>query len=378
MHNSATMLLFAFRKSHKGFFETVLKESKSPSSFKVLSTRELIFPSCNGFSDLKKVDFKPACDFATKELFAKVNLKFPKIFIYVFFYIMAYINYFRYYKALSQGYTKMLLWNGGKFRQLIAIEIAKLKGIHVYYYENGLLPNKVVLDPKGINYNNSVPRDREFYENYVNDKELPQKLVPRVTRHVDKFSSDNKSSLPNEYIFIPFQVDYDTQIIKNSPWVHNMRELFDVIENLAKNTKCNFILKEHPSSGINYPDLHKRAENITNLSFQNGYSTQELIQNSMAVITVNSTVGVESLLFHKKVIVLGNAFYTIDGISKSVRKLDELIEVVQNIEDIDLPEVLIDNFLRYLNYDYLISNDDDICKKFAEYLLKDNSKGDNI
>jgi capsular polysaccharide export protein len=371
MHDNATILLFAFRKSHKGFFETVVKESRSPKSFKVLSTREIIWPSCSGLSDLKNVDFKPACDFATKELFAKTNLKFPKFLIYMYFNILAYITYFRYYKVLSKGYTKMLLWNGGKFRQLIAIEIAQLKGIHVYYYENGLLPKKVVLDPKGINFNNSVPRERKFYENYVNDKELPSELVPRATRHVDKFDTDKATELPKEYIFVPFQVDYDTQIIKNSPWISNMRELFGVIENISKNTKYNFVLKEHPSSGVNYPDLHKKVVNIPNITFQNGHSTQELIEKSLAVITVNSTVGTESLLFHKKVIVLGNAFYTIDGISHYAKSIEELSMLIDKLDKLELNEDLIDNFLRYLNYDYLISNDDDICRKFAEYLLKD-------
>ncbi|QFR48647.1 hypothetical protein FJR48_02470 [Sulfurimonas lithotrophica] len=370
MHNNATILLFAFRKSHIGFLNRIVKDSKLAENFKVLSTRNLIFPSLIGISNLKNINFKLICEFATKEFYAKTNLKFPRFLVYNFFKIMAYVNYFRYYKALSQGYTKMLLWNGGKFRQLIAIEIAKLKGIHVYYYENGLLPNTLVLDPKGINFDNSVPRNREFYESYKNNKELPQELVPRATRHIEKFNSNNVTELPLEYIFVPFQVDYDTQILKNSPWIENMRELFNVIENLAKNSQYNFVLKEHPSSGINYPDLHTRAKNIKNVSFQNGYSTQKLIEKSLAVITVNSTVGMESLLFNKRVIVLGNAFYTIKGITYPATSEKELLEIVGQLEKLEFDEELVRKFLTYINYDYLISNDDSVYRIFAEYLLK--------
>ncbi|WP_373074043.1 hypothetical protein [Sulfurimonas sp.] len=373
MHKGATILLFAFRKSHVGFLKRIVNESTSPNSFKVISSREILSISCKGLSDLKNISFKKACDFATKEFFAKSGLKFPKFLIYSFFSILAYITYFRYYKVLSEGYTKMLLWNGGKFRQLIAIEIAKLKNIHVYYYENGLLPNTLVLDPSGINFENSLSRDVKFYESYENDKELPKELVPRATRHVEKFNSDKATELPSEYIFVPFQVDYDTQIIKNSPWVKNMRELFSVIENTAKNSHQNFVLKEHPSSGINYPDLHKRVKNIPNMSFQNGYSTQELIEKSIAVITVNSTVGIESLLFHKKVIVLGNAFYAINGITHPVKSLDKLNKLIGNLDNLEIDVELVDKFLRYLNYDYLIEKDEEVYKKFANYLLDEKN-----
>ena len=148
-----------------------------------------------------------------------------------------------------------------------------------------------------------------------------------------------------------------------------MRELFYVVQKIAEESAYHFVLKEHPSSSINYPDLQKKVEKTHNISFHNAYQTQELIENSSAVITVNSTVGVESLLFHKKVIVLGNAFYGIDGISLTVNSVDSLSEVVSNLDSLEFNTRLVDNFLQYLYYEYLIFEDDHMYENFAKFLL---------
>ena len=248
------------------------------------------------------------------------------------------------------------------------MQIATVCNIHIYYFENGFLPKTKALDKKGVNYGNSVPRERGFYECYKGDLDLPKELIPRVSNHVKKFNSQ-KEELPKKFIFVPFQVDYDTQIITNSPWIKNMRELFYVVQKIAEESDYHFVLKEHPSSSINYPDLQKKVEKTHNISFHNAYQTQELIENSSAVITVNSTVGVESLLFHKKVIVLGNAFYGIDGISLTVNSVDSLSEVVSNLDSLEFNTRLVDNFLQYLYYEYLIFEDDHMYENFAKFLL---------
>jgi capsular polysaccharide export protein len=368
IHNK--VILFAFRTSQIKFFNNILKENKT-SNYIIKTTKKAIIPSFKAFKDIHNIDFTEAITFAVDEFYAKTsNFKIPKFIIQSFFTTMAYFNYFRYYKVLDNNYSKMLIWNGGKFRQRIAIEIAKLFSIKVYYYENGLMPNRIVLDKRGINYNNSVPRNKDFFINYENNKNLPTELIPRISKHKDKFEIQT-NPLPEKYIFVPFQVDYDTQILSQSPWITSMRVLFDVIEKASKNTNIHFILKEHPSSHINYPDLHKRVKNIVNISFENGYATQELIQNSIAVITINSTVGVESLLFSKKVIPLGKAFYDIENISFGAKNIKELINTIQNIDNIAFNKQLVDNFLKYLYYDYLIIKDEKMYNNFVRFINND-------
>jgi len=363
------VLLLAFRRSNAKFFKTLV-EYCDCTNFKIISTREVLFPSWQGIGELKNVNLTQAVNFAVDEFYAKTNLTIvPKFIIRLFFTLFSYINFFRYYKIISPNYLKILIWNGGKFRQRVAIEIARIKGIKVYFFENGLLPNRIVFDGKGINYENSVPRDKEFFQNYQNDLALPTELIQRVGKNSKKFSGE-KEKLPPKYIFIPFQVDSDTQIITHSPWLRNMRDFFNTIESIASKTDWHFVLKEHPSSNRNYPDLHTRASKIDNITFANSYLTQELIQNSSAVITINSTVGVESLLFHKKVIVLGDAFYNIEGVTYRASDEVSLLKIIEEIEEIVIDDTLIDNFLKYLYYDYLIPNDENVYKVFAELLKK--------
>jgi len=361
------ILFLSFRKSTYDYFIKITKHIPS-GNFEIIQTKKIFSVSLKGIKVLHKVDLEQARVFAVDEFVAKRGVFIPRLIINAYFLLLSYICFFRYYGAINKGYSKILIWGGGKFRQRIALQIATVCNVQIYYFENGLLPKTKVLDKKGINYNNSVPREREFYECYKGDLELPKELVPRVSKHVEKFNSQ-KEALPKKYIFVPFQVDYDTQIITNSPWIKNMRELFHVIQKIAVKSDYHFVLKEHPSSSINYPYLYKEVDKIHNVSFHNAYLTQELIENSSAVITVNSTVGVESLLFHKKVIVLGEAFYGIDGISLSVKSVDSLIDVINNLDSLEFNVRLVDNFLQYLYYDYLIFEDVHMHENFAKFLL---------
>jgi len=359
------ILLFAMRVKHKKFFLNLRKES--PDSFDIVHTRDILSVSLKGYRDIKKVDFTSAIDFAIEEFLVKTNLKIPKVLLKFYFRKMAVLTYFRYYRFIDKKYDYILLWNGGKYRQLIALEIARIHKVKPLFYENGLLPNRIVLDRKGINFENSVPRNRAFFEAYTNLQELPQTLIPRKAKNIEKFQEIGET-LPKNFIFVPFQVDSDTQIITNSKWVKNMRVLFSLIEKLSLSCNYNFVLKEHPSSSKNYPDLHKKTKKMKSISFANGYSTQELIEKSLAVITINSTVGIESLLFKKRVMVLGDAFYTIDGITKGITSYQILLDTIKNLDDWKFEEKLVENFLKYLFYDYLIPNDENIYKNFFKFI----------
>ena len=368
---STKILLLAFRTSQRKFFQKLQKRSTKENLFEIVSTKSILFPSISALREIHKVDLEPAIEFAVKEFYAKTDINIPEVVLKFFFTLLSIYNYMRYYKILRKGYQTVLLWNGGKFRQRIAIEIAqKLFNTQVCFYENGFLPNRIVFDKRGINFDNSVPRDQAFYESYTSTTELPRTIIQRRGKREEKFQV-LKDPLPSQYIFVPFQVDYDTQIITHSQWVHTMRELFTLIESIAKQTSWNFVLKEHPSSGKNYPDLHDRTKNIQSIQFANGYTTQELIEKSSAVITVNSTVGIEALLFHKKVITLGNAFYNINNISLRASSEEELLELIKNLDSKSIDFALVDKFLQYLYDDYLIPDNSDIYDTFIQRLTHD-------
>lgn len=244
----------------------------------------------------------------------------------------------------------LAMWNGSHryCRLLLALLPA---GCRTFFFENGLLPGTTTLDPKGVNYHNSVPRDAAFYRDYQAPLESVEggiTLIPRKPRN----NGLAPIILPEKFIFIPFQDDRDTQVRLFSPWVSNMRELFALGERLVRDTGLTVVFKEHPSSRESYPELHRRTHQ--RLLFANGNSTQELIESCQFVITLNSTVGLESLLLGKPVLTLGQAFFNITGLVMHAENTEELLDIAREFPKWPLDEGVRRNFLRYMAAEYCV------------------------
>ncbi|NLY04435.1 MAG: capsular biosynthesis protein, partial [Campylobacter sp.] len=187
------------------------------------------------------------------------------------------------YRVEKDSVDTILMWNGSHRYQRVISSLYQSK-LRLVYFENGLLPNTTTCDFKGVNYLNSVPRDKKFYIDMYDEYDiesicLDKDLVPRKTKKVF-----DEIELPDEFIFVPFQDDRDTQIRNFSPIFKNMRDLYSFISSGLSSSDNVFVVKEHPSSKIDYSDLHYRDKNII---FANGNLTQELILKSKAVLTVN-------------------------------------------------------------------------------------------
>jgi capsular polysaccharide export protein len=346
------ILYFSINKKHKKFFE---KLSSRCCRGDIIDSKKIFKISLKALGERPNLSFP--IELRVKDFIAKYGFERFEDAIKRVYRVIAKFYYIRYRSVINSSYSHLVVWNSSLFRQNIASIIAKELNIEVISLEGGLLPNRFVMDKRGVNFLNSVPRDREFFKNYKNSKPLPNSLIPRVAKDKRKFEIKKDIKLPKEFIFVPFQVDYDTQILIHSPWIRDMKHLFFIIEEIANSLKINFILKEHPSSKKSYPLLHKRAKKNSYITFANSHNTQELIEKSKAVITINSTVGIESLLFYKRVVVLGDAFYSIDGVTKKAKDIKSLIQILEDIDKFKVNRELISNFLKYLYYEYLIESD---------------------
>lgn len=246
--------------------------------------------------------------------------------------------------------TTVVMWNGShRYCQLLRSVLPV--GCRTFFFENGLLPNTTTLDPQGVNYRNSVPRDAEFYRRYQApaDAAIAQStLVPRKPRSTAAVPIE----LPERFVFIPFQDDRDTQVRLFSPWVGDMRELFALGERLATETGMTVVFKEHPSSRESYAQLHQRCNE--RVLFANGNSTQQLIEACEFVITLNSTVGLEGLLLGKPVLTLGQAFFNIPGLVMHADCAAELMEIARAFPDWPLEACIRENFLSYMAAEYCV------------------------
>lgn len=278
----------------------------------------------------------------------------------------------------------------------IPLAVARKKKIKTLIFEDGFFrPNTVVLDEKGVNFNNSCPREREFYEhlaidqekfhNFLNEEKMkiskPKtkfSLSPRhilgLVRHPKRILtiySGFKLYLNNsfyqrkeieDYVLLPLQVRTDSQILCHSS-IKDMRDLVAVcISALAKynqraKKQLALVIKEHPMDRclIELQSVLKRRG--VKVIFLSQADTRKLIKGSSLVITINSTVGIESLLYYKPVITLGKAFYNIDGIVYHSDNFNNLDTLIENALSTPVNRDLINRFLYYLKFHYQVDGD---------------------
>ncbi|MBF6058636.1 capsular polysaccharide export protein, LipB/KpsS family [Thiomicrorhabdus heinhorstiae] len=203
------------------------------------------------------------------------------------------------------------LWNDQKPYSLIVKSLVKDLPVRCIYMENGWLPNSTQMNLAGVNCSSDLNQNLSFYQEYAKqgpEYHLEGRLPTRNFR-LTHLSKEGVTELPERYFFVPFQVDYDTQIIAHSPWITDMLDLFEKTSNVLSKLGVNVVYKLHPSSSVDYSDLMVQAENRKNVFFANQVDTETLVNQSQAVITINSTVGFEGVLLNKPVICLGKAFY---------------------------------------------------------------------
>jgi len=135
------------------------------------------------------------------------------------------------------------------------------------------------------------------------------------------------SQLPeHKFIYYPFHVPMDVSLTIRSPLYLDQYSLIDYI---ARSIPANFklVIKEHPAMiGVvkhwRIKDLLSRNPNVT-LAHPD-INNYDILKKADLIITVNSKTGAESLLFEKKVICLGDAFYNQSNLVSFFPKLSDL------------------------------------------------------
>lgn len=255
----------------------------------------------------------------------------------------------------------IFVWNGNKIGDLACKFFAKNHCIDILFFEISNIPGKIFIDECGTNKNSSLflnPKKldklsyndyeyKNWKNNYIKIKKdkfiLPQSkkknkllsLLSILIRYIGIllqisvkdfciYKSIENLNIFNEkkvliqastidlkkfgkFVFVPLQVESDTQIIINSKV--NLIELIKTAADYAKSKNLKLIIKPHPAERSN-----KIFEYIKNLINDNvavaNNNTFELIENAEIVITINSTVGLEALILEKPVIFLGDTFYS--------------------------------------------------------------------
>ncbi|KAI2689528.1 capsular biosynthesis protein [Pseudomonas sp. TNT3] len=247
---------------------------------------------------------------------------------------------------------KVVIWNG---QQLIgrAANLAAVKSnVEIQFLELANLPSKLFSDPVGVNALSSVAHDIEiidrlpevpdqFHQDWLQSYELSkQQPLPQAQRKLKNtiasgcnlvlkqllastcsiviskrtnlaikhhLADSNTSPLANNYIFLALQVSSDTQIK-----LHSNFDNIDAINlsyKKASEENLELVVKIHPAENSSL-EISRISKAQKSMGFRiSNDNTVDLLKNAHTIITINSTVGLEGLLFGKKVIPLGRCFY---------------------------------------------------------------------
>jgi len=292
----------------------------------------------------------------------------------------------------SEQIDAVFIWNGTDREGRVAITLAREIGLKTLFGENGYLPDTIQIDPAGINYAASVTRRvAAAIDNVVIDPETYAGLEHRIQLlHSGKPWAVNKPMvkaspwaslvselrnfsweklarslpgnkgipesvpLPSRYIFIPFQVEADSQLILYSPLVgQSMDRFLSLCLNAVRQVapECKLLVKLHPANlgQIDYGPLMKKYPDVL---FQKGGSSARLIESSEAVITVNSTVGFEALTYYKPVLTVGESLYNVAGVVYHVKSEGEFAGLLAEALSKPVDRDRINKMLYYLYDNY--------------------------
>jgi capsule polysaccharide modification protein KpsS len=268
-------------------------------------------------------------------------------------------------------------------------------------------PFTLTVEEKGLNDYNSVPRDPDFFRRLYSNVEVdfdailnpstavftPNKdllhILGNSSNHIEersKLARQNRQKKPvnlkTRYVFVPFQVESDTQIVEHSPHIKSMRNLVAITAeavfdyNQRYNDDLRIVYKPHPVDvNLKLDYIEQFIECYPHAEISYAESTPELIANASLVITINSTVGIEALIQKKPVLTLGNAFYAIPGLVSSCKNYDHLHDAIKKALDSEIDVSFVFKYLKYLREEYFQEiyyegADLDSIRKLADRLLK--------
>lgn len=166
--------------------------------------------------------------------------------------------------------------------------------------------------------------------------------------------SNEIPDLPNNFIFLVGQSSKDANQI-----IHTRKISYDpvkfaefVLASLqAAGDKRNIVFKKHPEDESNVCD---KLDKLGVIVIRDNVNIHHFLKNCNSVITWNSNVGIEALLYYKPVMVLGDCFYRDKDLTYDL----DYMHATLLLDSLNFKpsQVLIDKFLMFLTQHYFIKS----------------------
>ena len=300
----------------------------------------------------------------------------------------------------------VIMWNELEIGKIIADR----HKIQTYHLENGYFPNTLQIDSCGVNRNSSTAnlsykeivhydRGSDFsydpvvplvdisdpsWTDYLKaskkktrsdgirsfSRQVKIRLTPE-SNQIYTTGVDVINSIPNRYVFIPLQVHDDTQVLYNSEYVNDMYSFLDIVYTSIKQTDpdISIIVKEHPADvgRIDYTQLRHRYPDIVWLR---EYPIQELIRNAEAVVTLNSSVGLQAITEYTPVTTVGHSMYDMHPYVYSSNVSDDISQKISDALSAEINPDIVDPFIQsFKNNIFVDWNNNNLQKETIKKLI---------
>lgn len=218
------------------------------------------------------------------------------------------------------------------------------------YIEKTLAAQEIVIPEKDVkqyrnpwkkvfNSYNSKRFFQKILDKYVFSKKEEFNYIFNFTlRHIKmfvnkiRFQKFYRELIDDKFIYFPFHVPMDVSLTVRSPAFVDQYSLIDYIaRSIPAGNKL--LIKEHPAMiGIlDYSRVKTVLENNENVVLLSPkINNYNVMKKASLIITVNSKSGAEGLLLGKKVITLGDAFYSDSPLTRFCDDFQDLPEIIDS------------------------------------------------
>lgn len=136
-------------------------------------------------------------------------------------------------------------------------------------------------------------------------KKEPSQKAEDIVRNAAAFYGlpFKDESLPENYVFIPFQLEADTQIVECSPYIKKMDDLVSEVRKLV-GPKVPIVYKQHPKCSTEGSGPIEVSDKDA-IEYKGELNSVDLARGSICIAGINSTVLSEAMLLGVPGITLG-------------------------------------------------------------------------
>lgn len=155
-----------------------------------------------------------------------------------------------------------------------------------------------------------------------------KRVLGKVTQSMYLSETSSRQFIKSKnYVFYPLQYFRESRVTMRAPPFYNQVWL---IEYLSRSLPPGYelVVKDHPQQLGALPLSNVRAIKRYATAVAPGIPAREVVEHADAVVTLNNTVGYESVMYGKPVVTLGDAFYSGAGYTNDVSDINRLHEEI--------------------------------------------------